>query len=324
MPLHIDYRPQNFEEVFGNELLVKKLSSIFHEKREDKPRAILFAGPSGCGKTTLARIIAKELGCPEFLENGDRNLDFCEINSSNNRGIDTAREILEQIHYLPMNKESSCRIWLLDEVHQTTKDFQNALLKALEEPPKHIFFILCTTNPEKLLATIKTRCSKFEVAPLSSDDVQELIRWVLESEGLLDDFDDKIIAQIAEKVDGCPREALVALDQVIDLDAKDREVVISNYKTTEAQTIDLCRALMKKAKWPEVYKILDGLKQAGQDPENIRRAVIGYAAACMKNRIDVHAILIFECFKKNFFDTGWVGLIFASAEVVQPLKDVPY
>lgn len=323
MPLHVEYRPRDFDEVFGNELLVKKLASIFHDEREDKPHAILFAGPSGCGKTTLARIIATNLGCPEFLENGDSNSDFCEINSSNNRGIDTAREILDQIHYLPLNKESKCRIWLLDEVHQTTKDFQNALLKALEEPPKHVYFILCTTNPEKLLNTIKTRCSKFDVASLAVNELEELIWWVLESEGLQDSFNEKIVNQLAEKVDGCPREALVALDQIIDLDPAEMEIVISSYKTTEAQTIDLCRALMSRRKWKEIYTILDGLKSAGQDPENIRRAVIGYAAACMKNQMNIQAMLIFECFKETFFYTGWPGLVFACAEVVQPLKDVP-
>ena len=137
--LPIKYRPQYFDEVAGNKDAVAQCEAILKRSLATIPRSWLFTGPSGTGKTTLARILRYELDCSDA--------DFHEFNTSNTRGIDTIREITSKARLSPM--DGKIQVYLLDECHQLTKDAQNALLKALEDTPKHTFFMLCTTNPEK-------------------------------------------------------------------------------------------------------------------------------------------------------------------------------
>ena len=152
MPLHITYRPNKFAEIIGNKSTVKTIQNKING--DDPPHAILLHGPSGCGKTTLARIISTELGC-----NINSN-DFNELDIAQLTGVDTAREIRQNMNFLPM--ESKCRVWLLDEFHKASASFQNAMLKALEDTPKHVYFILCTTDPQKVIKTVQTRCQKYK------------------------------------------------------------------------------------------------------------------------------------------------------------------
>jgi len=197
-PLHIKYRPQTFDELIGNETTIESLKSIL-QREKGEIRSFLFTGPSGCGKTTIARIMANELKC------SDRDLQ--EYNSSNTRGIDTIREIANNCRYSPLN--GKVKIYLLDEIHKATNDAQNALLKLLEDTPNHVRFILCTTDPEKLLKTIKTRCSTFVVSSLQRAKIMKLLKWVCEEEKC--DISQKVIQKIAECADGSPRQSLVLL-----------------------------------------------------------------------------------------------------------------
>jgi DNA polymerase-3 subunit gamma/tau len=281
MPLHIDYRPKNFDEIIGNTQTVNSLKSIVG--RADRPRVYLLAGPTGCGKTTIGRILAQELGCPPEID-GDINPDFQEINASNNRGIDTAREIMSSMQYKPLSGKA--RLYLLDEVHQTTRDFQHAVLKALEDTPEWIYFVLCTTAPEKLLPTIKNRCSKFEVSTLSDRNMGKLLDWILTEEKVTipDDIEKSIIRaadgcprqalvmlekSIIRAADGCPRQALVMLDQIIDLKEEDMMEAIREIEIKEQAVIDLCRALLRGESWKGMKEILKGIDE---EPEKVRRA----------------------------------------------------
>jgi len=313
MPLHIDYRPRDFDEIVGNSDIVKSIKSILDRDNEDYPHAWMFTGPSGCGKTTLARIIANKLGC----EPTSKNRDFQEINASEARGIDTAREILSSMRYTPANSSNTCRIYLLDEVHQGTKDFQNSLLKALEDTPKHVHFMLCTTDPQKILPTIKNRCSQFEVEKLSDVLIYGLIIRTLDEEGE-DGVDKETIQAITEAADGCPRQALVTLDQIIDLEPAEMLQAVQNFQSTQKETIDLCRALLSGSGWEDVAPILKDLKG---DPEKIRQAVNGYMQAVLlkqksiNNQTADRALFIMVCFKDTFFYNGKPGLTRACAEI---------
>ena len=148
--LAVKYRPKRLADFLGNTETVQALRALM--EREEMPHTILFTGPSGTGKTTLARIVARRLQCSEH--------DLQELNTADFRGIDTIRDVVRNMALCPMS--GSCRVWILDEVHQLSKDAQHALLKALEDTPKHVYFLLATTDPAKLLPTIRTRCVTFK------------------------------------------------------------------------------------------------------------------------------------------------------------------
>ncbi len=201
MTLYRTYRPTSFDEMIGNEETIEAIRSCLTKSKQ--PHSYLLHGPAGCGKTTLGRIMAAELGC--------KGADFMELDAADFRGIDTVRGIRRQIAYAPMEGES--RVWLLDECHQFSNDAQNALLKALEEPPSHVYFILCTTVPQKLLPTIRSRCSDHAVSTLTDTQMKYLRRHVVKAEE--ESMSKAVYAQIVQDSMGHPRRALTILDQVL-------------------------------------------------------------------------------------------------------------
>ncbi len=171
--LYKKYRPKTLAGVVGNETTVNLLRNML--EKGTIPHTILLQGASGCGKTTLARILQRSLECSE--------IDFIELNCSDFRGVDTIRDIAKQMHFSPTG--GKCRIWLLDEVHQMTKDAQNAALKILEDTPSHVYFLLCTTDPQKLISTIRNRCCQLSVEHLSEASLRMLIDRVLKKEEVI-------------------------------------------------------------------------------------------------------------------------------------------
>lgn len=300
MSFNLEYRPTTFDQVAGNKGTISSLQSIL--KQEKCPHILLFSGPSGCGKTTLARITAKELQCSEH--------DVIEINSANNRGIDTARDIIQQMYYKPLH--GPIKVYILDEVHQTSKDFQNAMLKALEEPPSHVYFMLCTTEPEKLIATIRNRATMFTVEKLDEQKIIRLLWNISKNEG--NEIDKTILAEIASESEGSPRQAVIMLQKIIGLTTEEEmKEAIQAIKINEKNTIDLCRALLKGASWKSIATIL---KLIQDDPEKVRRAVLGYMSAVLLNSGEKRAAMIIECFADNYYNSGKAGLIFSCFSVI--------
>ena len=300
MPLSLSYRPANLEEFFGNDSIKESLKSIL--SREDKPHTILFAGPSGCGKTTLARIIATMLKCDP--------MDIVEHNISDMRGIDTARDIISSCQFEPLYGD--VRVIILDEVHSSTKDFQHAMLKILEEPPKGVYFILCTTEPEKLLNTIKTRSTIYNVSTLRKHDMVSLINWVTTSENV--QLSEKVKSAILFSAEGCARKALVILDQIIDIAEEEKQLEAINENTpSETVIIDLCRKIMAKEKgesrWKELSVMLKGIDS---DAEGVRRAILGYLTSVLINgdhKNGERIVRLISEFSNNYYDVGKSGLI---------------
>lgn len=299
MPLHIDKRPKTLDEVVGNDGIKESLRIAF-TRETDKPHTVLFVGPSGCGKTTLARIIATMIGCaPE---------DVSEYNSSNTRGIDTVREIAQNAQYAPMR--GSVKVYIIDEAHKMTNDAQNAMLKLLEDTPKHVYFLICTTDPEKMLKAVRTRCMTFEVKALANPQITKLVRDTVEAEGI-DDFSQKVITEIVKAADGCPRQAMILLDSVIDIEDEVTALkAISEATATETASIDLCRLLLetRKNKWDDARFLLKGLSD---DPEKLRYAILGYMAAVLisdgcKNADTVSSII--DQFTESFMYSSKAGL----------------
>jgi DNA polymerase III subunit gamma/tau len=294
LPLHLKYRPQSFDEMVGNESTIDSLRSIL-SRESGEVRSFLFIGQSGCGKTTMARILSKELNCAEE--------DFKEFNSANVRGIDTIREIAESCNYAPMI--GRIKIYLLDECHKITPDAQHALLKLLEDTPEHVRFILCTTDPEKLLKTIRTRCSTFHLSPLRRNQTLKLLRWVCEQEKV--DVPQKVLGKIAEFCDGSPRQAIVMLDQVIDIDSEEVSLqMLMDTTIDETTTLELSQALLNKSKWETIASIVGKIDD---EPEKVRISVVNYLGKVLLSKDDTRVAQIMSLFGEPFFYSGRASLI---------------
>jgi DNA polymerase-3 subunit gamma/tau len=302
MSLYLKYRPKTLDQVYGNEETISTLQGMLSEPSKC-PHAFLLTGQTGCGKTTVGRIIADMLNC--------KGNDYREIDSADFRGIDSVREIRKQSQFKPL--ESPCRVWLLDEVHKMTNDAQNALLKILEDTPHHVYFILCTTDPQSLLATIKGRCSQFQLNPLTEKQMFRLLRKITKSENT--ELDQEVYDQIIMDSFCLPRNALQILDQVIQVDPERRLIVARKQAEQQSQSIELCRALISLAGWKKVRTILDGLKN--EDAEKIRRHVLGYCQSVLLKDDNAVAGLIIEEFFQPFYSVGFPGLVYACYSIVK-------
>lgn len=295
--LHLKYRPMELDQIAGNEFLIESIKGLLNRPPEDQPRSYLLKGPSGCGKTTIARIMAREMGAV--------GMDLAEVDVADYRGIDTIRKLRERIQLKPI--EGDVRIWVLDEVHMQTKEAQSALLKALEDTPAHVRFFLCTTDPDKLLPTIRNRCSQLAVEPLGCRDMEALLRKVAEKE------EKKISRAAIEKLidtsNGSPRAALTMLDRIIDLPRKEQAEGVIAIGESSAQIIDLCRTLIDAGPWGErVVEQIKALRKLGVDPESCRRAILGYCTTVLLSNGNGQAYLVMDSFRESTFATGWAGI----------------
>jgi DNA polymerase-3 subunit gamma/tau len=218
------YRPTNFDEVVGQDHIIQALSNSILQDRMHQ--AFIFSGTRGVGKTTLGRILAKCLNCLssdcpvptpcntcsncEEVKLG-RSLDFYEQDAASQRGIDAMKDLLQTVPQSPSN--GRFKVYLLDEAHMLTTESFNALLKNLEEPPKHVVFILATTNPEKLPKTVQSRCLQLNLKTVGGTVLINHLKMILESENI--NFDHESLELIADAASGSVRDALTLLDQAI-------------------------------------------------------------------------------------------------------------
>jgi DNA polymerase-3 subunit gamma/tau len=301
MSLYLKYRPNSFEEVVGNSTTVKTLQAILH--RPDPPHTFLLFGPTGCGKTTLARIIAASLGC--------KGIDYHEIDTADYRGIDTIRDIRKMAHLSPM--ESQSQVWVLDECHKLSNDAQNALLKILEDTPKKSYFILCTTDAQKLLPTIRNRCSQFEVRPLQRTELYQLIFKIVGKEQT--SLSEEAFEKIFEISKGIPRAALVLLEQVLALEEKERMAALESDAFAVHDSflvINLCKALLlPNTPWRKISYILKELRNQQEDPEVIKKVIIQYCTTILLKQEDTKAALLLEILLNAPQFQDWPGLVLA-------------
>lgn len=301
MSLYLKYRPTEFDAVKGNADIISSLSTLLADKKKC-PHSFLLTGPTGCGKTTIGRIIADMLGC--------KGSDFNEIDSGQFRGIDSIREVRKNSVYMPM--EGTCRVWLFDEVHKWTNDAQNAALKQLEDAPAHVYFILCTTDPQKLIDPVKKRCQHYQVQQLSDVQMKGLLRSIVHGEG--EKLEQEIYDQIIKDGEGHPRNAINILEQVLSVPKERRLEVAKQSAVLQSQSIDLCRILIKPFKWIQIAPILVGLKD--QEGESVRRVVMGYCQSILLKTENDQAAMVLEEFIEPFYNSGFPSLVLACYRVM--------
>lgn len=219
--LYRKYRPMRFEDVCGQQFIVKTLSNAI--KNNKIGHAYLFCGTRGTGKTTIAKIFAKLVNCLNPLdnvpcgeceiclnENTDEIPDIIEIDAASNNGVDEIRELKNKIKLMPVM--CKYKVYIIDEVHMLSTGAFNALLKTLEEPPEHVIFILATTEPQKLPITIISRCQRFDFKKINVLDISKRLKYISQKEGI--DIDDEAIEEIAMLSEGAMRDAIGLLDQI--------------------------------------------------------------------------------------------------------------
>ena len=281
--LYRKYRPLYFEDVVGQDVIIKTLkNSIINN---NFGHAYLFYGSRGTGKTSVSKILARTLNCLDPKDGeacgkcdnckqtfSSDSVDIIEMDAASNNGVDEIRGLLEKVNFLPstLNK----KVYIIDEVHMLSISAFNALLKTLEEPPAHVVFILATTEPHKVPATILSRCQRFNFKPLNTNEIFETLKKVSLKEKV--DISDEALVKVSEASDGGMRDALSILDQVIAY--SDGEITLDDVynvtgKISDEKLIDLMECF-NNHQTAESIKILNELLDMGKEASRLIQSLL--------------------------------------------------
>lgn len=260
--LHTKWRPKQFQDVIGQEAVVRSLRKVI-KKRE--AHTFLFSGPSGTGKTTLARICARRLGCD--------SANLVEVDAASHTGVDDMRAVMEAARYTAIGG-AGVRCFILDEVHRLSSPAWESLLKSLEEPPEHVFWFLCTTLPDKVPTTIKTRCVRYNLTTVDEGQIHQWLSMICKADGIQQTAE--ILELIADKANGSPRQALTYLAAIGEETRRKRALRLMEGATEGKEVIDLCRYLIgnEPKNWERLVKYLKPLE--AQSGEGIRQVILAY------------------------------------------------
>lgn len=283
--LHKKYRPLVFGDVVGQGAVVGSLKKIIARASS---QCFLFCGPSGTGKTTLARIVAAEFGC--------RDSDVLEVAAAVHTGVDSMRQVMESLLWKPFGGGQKKAI-IIDEASRLSGNAWDSMLKATEEPPDHVIWLFCTTEPGKVPAAIKTRSSYFTLKPVKDADLLDFVNEICELEKFK--ASETVRDIIVREANGSPRQALVYLEMCADV--TDRKVAADLLKTALEgdATIELCRFVLGSGgSWAKAMGLFS--KLADENPEGIRIVVVNYLAKALigakSERDACHILRILDCF----------------------------
>jgi DNA polymerase-3 subunit gamma/tau len=275
--LYRRYRPQTFAEIRGQQHVVSALRNAV--AKDEVGHAYMFHGPRGTGKTTSARVLAKALNCTNrgddsepcgecescvAIEEG-RSFDLHELDAASNNGVEDMRDLLAKVN---LGTPGNVKVYILDEVHMLTRGAENALLKTLEEPPDHVIWVLATTEPHKVVQTIRSRCQVFELTLLGAEEMAEHVRWVIADAAL--DVDDSVVDHVVSAGGGSVRDTLSALDRVVaaggvvEIDESTDRILSALADRDAAVALDSVGSALGRGKDPRTVgeAVLAGLRDA--------------------------------------------------------------
>ena len=292
--LYRQWRPRVFEDIVGQVHIVTTLKNQL--KTGNISHAYLFSGTRGTGKTSTAKIFARAVNCIqtedlnpcnkcEICEGilADNIMDVIEIDAASNNGVDHIREIRESVKYPP--SKGKYKVYIIDEVHMLSTGAFNALLKTLEEPPKHIIFILATTEPHKLPATILSRCQRFDFKPVRLKDIVDHLKCICSSIGI--SFEDKALGIIATNGNGSIRDSLSILEQCISFSRGELtySLVVETLGITNEDLLwGLTEAILKRDT-PEALRLVQHIVKEGKDVHQLIKDLIGYFHSLMHSKL---------------------------------------
>ena len=308
--LYRKYRPKTFELVYGQDVIVKTLKNVI--KNDKLSHAYLFTGPRGTGKTSSAKLFAKAINCLNNKDgdacnecencksfNNNSNPDIIEIDAASNNGVDEIREIKNKVSLVP--SMSKYKVYIIDEVHMLSIGAFNALLKTLEEPPEYIIFILATTEPQKIPATIISRCQRFDFKSISHDKMKQCLENIISKENI--SIDDGAIEEIINNSKGGMRDAIGLLDQASafcnnNITANDIEELSGNISIKQIR-IFLSNIMQKE--YNVIFDSISNYSSNGKDFVLICEKIINYIreGILYKKKINTDKILDED---KNIFD----------------------
>lgn len=276
--LYRTYRPRTFKEVAGQEVIVKTLqNALLHDKIA---HAYLFSGPRGTGKTSIAKILAKAVNCEKApikdacgecatckAIQSNTIGDVVEIDAASNNGVDEIRDLREKVKYLP--SMGKFKVYIIDEVHMLSQGAFNALLKTLEEPPKHVIFILATTEPNKIPSTILSRCQRFDFRGIAPSDIERKLKDIRDIEKI--QITDDAIREIARYAEGGLRDALSLLDQAISFSddvVTEEDIYAVSGSVSKKNLIQLLDFIYYK-KTTEAFSLLNEMIEDGKEVNKI-------------------------------------------------------
>lgn len=291
--LHTKWRPEKFEDVLGQDTIVRSLKKVVKDARA---HAFIFTGPSGTGKTTLARILANE------FSGADRSIvNLEEIDGASKSGKDDARELVNRSLYRAIGS-SPVRFIIVDEAHLLSSSAWAVLLKPIEEPASHVYWAFCTTDAGKIPKAIGTRCLKYDLKPVKEELLLELLIKVVDTEGF--DISDEIVEAIAEASLGSPRQALVHLEACLSAKSLDDARSLIRTAGQSKEIIDIARWLLagKGLNWSSAAKLIRSLGAA--EAESCRIVLMNYFTAVLLNTTsDAKAkpiLYLMDCFARPY------------------------
>lgn len=283
MSLYRKYRPKDFPSLVGQDHIKTTLLNAIKSKK--LAHAYLFTGPRGTGKTTTARLLAKAVNSSQMTEDGNfdncefaaeidagRLIDVIEIDAASNRGIDEIRDLREKINYSPTRAPN--KVYIIDEVHMLTKEAFNALLKTLEEPPSFVYFILATTEIQKVPETIISRCQRFDFKRISEADLVARLKFVAESEEIR--AEENALKIIAKQARGGLRDALTMMEQLVHGNKLEAEYVQKVLGLSKAMGVENTYELMLKGETLEAIQTLKKLHEQGTDLVNFNKEILEF------------------------------------------------